>query len=131
MTLAAGSAIVKPAIERRRTISDNAPAPTKKAKLDEKAKQDILTACERMRAAIRTTVDARDQVKFLTAVDQIASQVAKGEIDMDSLSGHLQQTKGSTRRHLRAQPVTMVQVLNALDGIEQEIIDFFNSLTKK
>ena len=114
------------------TISDDGGGPRKsKASLDEKAKQDILAACERLRAAIRTAVEPKDQSRFMTAVDQIASMVAKGELDMDAITGHIQQSKGHTRRHLRGEPVTMVQLLGALDGIEQEIVDFFNSIAKR
>jgi hypothetical protein len=43
----------------------------------------------------------------------------------------MQQTKGQTRRELRGRPINMVQMLNALDGIEQEIVDFFREISGK
>jgi hypothetical protein len=100
-----------------------------KRAIDERAKEQIRASCERLRAAIRTIVEPRDQNKFLNAVDQIQQMMNKGEIEFESVQGAIQQTKGQARRSLRQKPVDMVQLINGLDGIEQEILDFFKEVS--
>lgn len=108
------------------------PAPKKPSKaLDERRKQEIRAALERLRSVIRTSLEPRDQSKFLNVVDRVQEQILSGNIDLESLSGTFQQTRGQTRRQLRSQPVNMVQLLNAIDGVEQEVIDFFREISQR
>jgi len=100
-----------------------------KRSLDERAKEQIRASCERLRAAIRSIVEARDQNKFLNAVDQIQQMMNRGEVEFEAVQASIQQSKGQARRTLRQKPVDMVQLINGLDGIEQEILDFFKELS--
>lgn len=101
------------------------------AQLDDRRKDAIKAALERLRSAVRTSVEPKDQSRFLTAIDQIQSNVMSGQIDVDSLQGTMQQTKGHARRSLRTRPVDMVQIINAIDGIELEVAEFFRQLAMK
>jgi hypothetical protein len=97
-----------------------------------KHQQDIKSGLERLRSAIRTRVHPRDQTHFLDVVDRIQEHVlsrASGEVE--ALQGQIARTKDTTRRLLRTKPVDMVQLLNELDGIEQEVVQFFQVLAQK
>ncbi len=100
----------------------------KKGVLDERRREDVKAACERLRCAIRSLVDAKSQSKFLSAVDQIQQMVMRGEVDLDSLQGTIQATRGQARRSMRDRPVDMVQLINHLDAIDLEIAEFFRSI---
>src|SRR5262245_48806825 len=95
----------------------------------ERHNQDIKSALERLRSAIRTRVHPRDQAHFLDVVDRIQEFVMKEAGEMDQIQGQIMRTKDTTRRLMRTRPVDMVQLLNELDGIEQDVIEFFTLLS--
>lgn len=94
----------------------------------EQHKQDIKSALERLRSAIRIKVHPREQAHFLDVVDRIQEFVMKEAGQIDQIQGQLTRTKDTTRRLLRTRPVDMVQLLNELDGIEQDVVEFFSLL---
>jgi hypothetical protein len=93
-------------------------------------KQDIRSALERLRAAIRTRVHPRDQTHFLDVVDRIQEFVMKEVGEIDQIQGQITRTKDTTRRLMRTKPVDMVQLLNELDGVEKDVVEFFTLLAK-
>jgi len=95
---------------------------------EEQFRQDIKAGLERLRNAIRTRVPARDQSQFLDVVDRIQEFVLNRVGELEQVQSSLQRTKDSTRRALRQKPVDMVQMLNELDGIEQEVVQFFSQV---
>ena len=96
----------------------------------EQHKQDIKCALERLRGAIRMKVHPRDQAHFLDVVDRIQEFVLKEAGELELIQGQINRTRDSTRRTLRQRPVDMVQLLNELDGIERDVVDFFSSISK-
>ena len=96
----------------------------------EQHKQDIKCALERLRGAIRMKVHPRDQAQFLDIVDRIQEFVLKEAGELELIQGQINRTRDSTRRTLRQRPVDMVQLLNELDGIERDVVDFFTSIAK-
>lgn len=100
------------------------------AKAD-KHQQDIKVGLERLRGAIRMRVHPREQTHFLDVVDRIQEVVLKRAGEVESIQGQIARTKDTTRRVMRSKPVDMVQLLNELDGIEQEVVQFFQALAGK
>jgi hypothetical protein len=96
----------------------------------EQYKQDIKCALERLRGAIRIKVHPREQAHFLDVVDRIQEFVLKEAGELEQIQGQIARTKDSTRRMLRQKPVDMVQLLNELDGIERDVVEFFSSVSK-
>jgi hypothetical protein len=94
----------------------------------EKFQQDIKVGLERLRGAIRMKVHPRDQTHFLDVVDRIQDAILNKAGEVETIQGQIARTKDSTRRLLRTKPVDMVQLLNELDGIEQEVVQFFQTL---
>ena len=92
-------------------------------------KQDIKSALERLRSGIRTRVHPREQAHFLDVVDRIQEFVMKEAGEIDQIQGQIIRTKDTTRRLMRSRPVDMVQLLNELDGIEQDVVEFFTLLS--
>jgi len=95
---------------------------------EEQFRQDIKAALERLRNAIRTRVAPRDQSQFLDVVDRIQEFVLNRVGDLEQVQGSIARTKDTTRRALRSRPVDMVQLLNELDGIESEVVQFFSQV---
>ena len=93
-------------------------------------KQDIKSALERLRSGIRTRVHPREQAHFLDVVDRIQEFVMKEAREIDQIQGQITRTKDTTRRLMRSKPVDMVQLLNELDGIEQDVVEFFTLLSQ-
>jgi hypothetical protein len=93
-------------------------------------KQDIKCALERLRGAVRMKVHPRDQAHFLDVVDRIQEFVLKEAGELEQIQGQINRTRDSTRRTLRQRPVDMVQLLNELDGIERDVVDFFASVSR-
>jgi hypothetical protein len=91
-------------------------------------KQDIKSALERLRSGIRTRVNPREQAHFLDVVDRIQEFVMKEAGEIDQIQGQITRTKDTTRRLMRTRPVDMVQLLNELDGLEQDVVQFFTLL---
>ena len=96
----------------------------------EQHKQDIRSALERLRSAIRIKVHPREQAHFLDVVDRIQEFVMKEAGEIDQIQGQITRTKDTTRRLMRSKPVDMVQLLNELDGIEQDVVEFFTLLSQ-
>jgi len=86
----------------------------------EKAKAEIKQILERVRGAIRMRVHPRDQSQMLDDVDRIQESCLNA-LDPSAVGTNLQRGKDSARKVLRSKPVDMVQILNELDGLEQEI----------
>ena len=95
---------------------------------EEQFRQDIKAALERLRNAIRTRVTPRDQSQFLDVVDRIQEFVLNRVGELETIQGSIARTKDTTRRSLRSKPVDMVQMLNELEGIEQEVVAFFSNV---
>jgi hypothetical protein len=95
---------------------------------EEQFRQDIKAALERLRNAIRTRVTPRDQSQFLDVVDRIQEFVLNRVGELEQIQGSIARTKDTTRRSLRSKPVDMVQMLNELEGIEQEVVTFFSQV---
>lgn len=91
-------------------------------------KQDIKSALERLRSGIRMKVHPREQAHFLGVVDQIQEFVMKEAGEVEQIQGQINRTKDTTRRLMRQRPVDMVQLLNELDGLEQDVVQFFTLL---
>ena len=91
-------------------------------------KQDIKSALERLRSGIRTRVHPREQAHFLDVVDRIQEFVMKEAGEIDQIQGQITRTKDTTRRLMRTRPVDMVQLLNELDGLETDVVEFFTLL---
>ena len=86
----------------------------------ERAKNDIKQIIERVRGAIRTRVHPRDQTQLLDDVDRIQESCLNA-LDPNALGTNIQRSRDSARKALRARPVDMVQILNEIDGLDQEI----------
>ncbi len=86
----------------------------------ERSKSEIKQILERVRGAIRMRVHPRDQAQMLDAVDRIQDSCLNA-LDPSSIGTNLQRGKDSARKVLRSKPVDMVQILNEIDGLEQEI----------
>ena len=86
----------------------------------EKAKKEIMQLLERCRGAIRTRVHPRDQARLLDDIDRI-QETCIVALDPGALSTNIQRGKDSARKVLRARPVDMVQILNEMEGLDQEI----------
>jgi hypothetical protein len=86
----------------------------------EKAKTEIKQIIERVRGSIRMRVHPRDQAQMLDAVDRI-QETCLNALDPAALGTNLQRGKDAARKALRNRPVDMVQILNEIDGLEQEI----------
>ena len=95
---------------------------------EEQFRQDIKAALERLRFAIRSRVPPREQTQFLDVVDRIQEFVLNRVGELEQVQSTIARTKDSTRRSLRSRPVDMVQLLNELDGIEQEVVQFFSQI---
>ena len=95
---------------------------------EEQFRQDIKAALERLRSAIRGRVAPRDQWQFLDVVDRIQEFVLNRVGELEAIQGTIARTKDTTRRSLRSRPVDMVQMLNELEGIEQEVVQFFTQV---
>ena len=95
---------------------------------EEQFRQDIKAALERLRYAIRSRVPPREQTQFLDVVDRIQEFVLNRVGELEQVQSTIARTKDSTRRSLRSRPVDMVQLLNELDGIEQEVVQFFSQI---
>ena len=93
-------------------------------------KQDITSALERLRSAIRVKVHPREQAHFLDIVDRIQEFVVKEVGELDQIQGQITRTKDTTRRLMRSKPVDMVQLLNELDGVEKDVIEFFTLISQ-
>lgn len=94
----------------------------------ERCRQDLQAALERVRNAIRTRVHPRDQAHFLEITDRIQEAAARKLGDLEQLQASLRRGKDTTRRLLRTRPTDMVQLLNEIDGLEQEVVQFFAAL---
>jgi hypothetical protein len=95
----------------------------------ESFRRDILASLERLRGAIRMRVHPRDQAQFLDVVDRIQTQITS-ESSPENLTSTIQLSRDTTRRVMRQKPADMVQLLNELDGIEEEVMALFQLLTK-
>jgi len=86
----------------------------------ERSKNEIKQIIERVRGAIRTRVHPRDQTQLLDDVDRIQESCLNA-LDPNALGTNIQRSRDSARKALRARPVDMVQILNEIDGLDQEI----------
>ncbi len=97
----------------------------------ERRKQEIKQGLERLRGSIRTRVAPREQAPLLDAVDRIQDTVLGPAADAVTVTGNIQRGKDSTRRILRTRPVDMVQILNELDGLEEDVTKLLQELTRE
>jgi hypothetical protein len=95
----------------------------------ERARNDINHIMERARGAIRMKVVPRDQSILLDGIDRIQESIAIW--DLSGISSNLVRGKDDVRKLLRGKPVDMVQILNELEGLEQEINKLIPLMSKK
>lgn len=95
----------------------------------ERAKAEIKQILERVRGAIRMRVHPRDQAQMLDAVDRIQESCLNA-IDPSAIGTNLQRGKDAARKTLRQKPIDMVQILNEMDGLEQEINKLLQIMNK-
>jgi hypothetical protein len=95
----------------------------------ERSKAEIKQILERVRGAIRMRVHPRDQSQLLDAADRI-QEACLNALDPSAIGTNIQRGKDSARKVLRSRPVDMVQILNELDGLEQEITKLLQILNK-
>ena len=95
----------------------------------ERAKAEVKQLLERCRGAIRTRVHPRDQAQLLDAIDRIQDSCIT-TLDAQALSTNIMRGKDSARKVLRARPVDMVQILNEIDGLEQEVQKLLTIMSK-
>ena len=82
---------------------------------------EIKAAMEKLRAAIRDSVKASDQSKFLTTIDALEADLMGRLQDAMRMRSHLQQVRDTSRRVLRPVPQSMVRLLTAVDGVEEDL----------
>jgi hypothetical protein len=95
----------------------------------ERSKNEIKQILERVRGAIRMRVHPRDQTQLLDAVDRI-QETCLNALDPSTLSTNIQRSKDDARKVLRSKPVDMVQILNEIDGLEQEVVKLLSILNR-
>lgn len=96
---------------------------------DNKSKRDdVKGAFERFRAAVRDSCKPGVQAKLLQAIDLVEQGFMAGRLPLDGAKASLQQVRGNARRQMRENPIDMVRLLKAIDGMEDEIVQFFTSL---
>ncbi len=97
----------------------------------EQYRYEIRSSLEKLRGAIMARVPPREQGQFLDVVDRIQEQVlGSGGGGYDQVQTSLQLSRDTTRRVMRSKPVVMVELLNELDGIEEEVTALFQLLTR-
>lgn len=94
----------------------------------ERLRQDVVTAIERLRGVIRTRVHPREQGQFIDICDKVQEMVQRSTPEMETLQGTIARAKDTTRRILRVRPSDMVQLLNELEGVERDAVDYLNLL---
>ena len=94
----------------------------------EKRRTDLKQGLERLRGAIRMKVHPRDQSQMLDAVDRIQECILGA--DASQAAGNFRAGKDNARKILRSRPVDMVQILNELDGLEDEFSKLIQNLSK-
>jgi hypothetical protein len=95
----------------------------------EKSKNEIKQILERVRGAIRTRVHPRDQTQLLDDIDRIQESCLNA-LDPNALGTNVQRSRDSARKVLRNRPVDMVQILNEIDGLDQEIAKLLAVINK-
>ena len=97
----------------------------------EKAKWDIKQCLERVRGAIRMKVHPKDQGFLLDAVDRIQEEVLSAAApDAGKLQGSFIRGKDQARKSLNKRPADMVQILNEIDGLNDEVNKLLQAMTK-
>lgn len=97
----------------------------------EQFRVEIKASLERLRGAIRSRVHPREQGSFLDVVDRIQESVLGNAGNThEQVQTTIQLSRDTTRRILRTKPVVMVELLNELDGIEKEVSELFQLLTR-
>ena len=96
----------------------------------EQYRQEIKSSLEKLRGAIMARVPPREQGQFLDVVDRIQEQVLGTSNQYEQVQSTLQLSRDTTRRILRTKPIVMVELLNELDGIEEEVTALFQLLTR-
>lgn len=82
---------------------------------------EVKTVMERLRAAVRESVKGGDQGKFLTTIDALEADLMARSRDALRMRSHLQSVRDTSRRVLRPVPQSMVRILKAVDGVEEDL----------
>lgn len=91
-------------------------------------RDDVKGAFERFRSAVRESCSPNVQAKLLQAIDLVQQGFMAGRLPLEGAKSGLQQVRSSARRTMRDAPVDMVRLLKAIDGMEDEIVQFFSAL---
>lgn len=83
---------------------------------------------EKLRAAVRDSVKSSDQSKFLTTIDALEADLVGRLQDPMRMRSHLQQVRDTSRRVLRPVPQSMVRLLTAVDGVEEDLRRLLDSM---
>ncbi len=82
---------------------------------------EVKTVMERLRAAVRESVKAGEQGKFLSTIDALEADLMSRSRDALRMRSHLQNVRDTSRRVLRPVPQSMVRILKTVDGVEEEL----------
>jgi hypothetical protein len=82
---------------------------------------EVKTVMERLRAAVRESVKASEQSKFLATIDALEADLMARSRDAIRMRSHLQNVRDTSRRVLRPSPQSMVRILKAVDGVEEDL----------
>jgi len=82
---------------------------------------EVKTVMERLRAAVRESVKAGEQSKFLSTIDALEADLMSRSRDSMRMRSHLQNVRDTSRRVLRPLPQSMVRILKTVDGVEEEL----------
>jgi hypothetical protein len=93
-------------------------------------RKDLASKLEKLRNLIIQRIPSRDLGVFNDVLEQIQSFVMRGSGEFEHLKGRLQYAKDTTRNSLRKKPVAMLELLNQLDDMDDEVLDFVENFSK-
>lgn len=59
-------------------------------------------------------------------VDSLQEHLSKPRFDIIQVQQDISSTRSTTRRLMQSRPNLLGQLLGSLEGLEQEVVDFFN-----
>ncbi|MBI4565933.1 MAG: hypothetical protein HY716_14690 [Planctomycetes bacterium] len=93
-------------------------------------RDEVKGAFERLRAALRTSCKGSSATRLMQVVDVLEQNFMSGRMaQSDGAKSELQVVKGTVRRLLKDTPNDMVRMLKAIDGLEDDVVKFLESLT--
>jgi len=93
--------------------------------------RELRSVLERLRAAVRESVQGADQSKFLTAIDALEKDLLSPTRDGVTVRAHQQHMRDTSRRTLRTTPQAMTRMLKSVDGVDEDLQKVLDSLGGK